>query len=87
MTTALSVLLVLNIFLGIFNLLPLPLLDGSAVFSLALPDRHRVWLREVESNPAISMLGLFVAWQVFPMVTDPLFSTLLWMVHPGETYS
>jgi hypothetical protein len=33
------------------------------------------------------MLGLFIAWQVFPMVTDPLFSTLLWIVHPGETYS
>ena len=31
--------------------------------------------------------GLFIAWQVFPMVTDPLFSTLLWIVHPGETYS
>jgi Zn-dependent protease len=87
MTTALSVLLVLNIFLGIFNLLPLPPLDGSAVFSLALPDRHRTRLREVESNPAISMLGLFIAWQVFPMVTDPLFSTLLWIVHPGEAYS
>jgi Zn-dependent protease len=86
-TTALSVLLVLNIFLGIFNLLPLPPLDGSSVFSLALPDRHRTWLREVESNPAISMLGLFIAWQVFPMVTDPLFSTLLWIVHPGDTYS
>jgi hypothetical protein len=40
-----------------------------------------------ESNPAVSMLGLFIAWQVFPMVTDPLFSTLLWIVLPGETYS
>jgi len=41
--------------------LPLPPLDGSSVFSLVLPDRHRARLREVESNPAISMLGLFIA--------------------------
>lgn len=85
-TTALSVLLILNVFMGIFNLLPLPPLDGSAVFSLVLPERHRGWLREVEANRAISMVGLVVAWQVFPMVTDPLFSAVLRLVHPGESY-
>ena len=87
LTTALSVLLILNVFMGTFNLLPLPPLDGSAIFGIMLPDQHRGWLRHVGSNPAISMIGLVVAWQVFPMATDPLFSMLLRVIHPGETYS
>ena len=87
LTTALSVLLILNVFMGTFNLLPLPPLDGSAIFSVMLPEKHRTWLRHAESNPAISMIGLVVAWQLFPMATDPLFSMLLRMIHPGETYS
>ena len=87
LTTALSVLLILNVFMGTFNLLPLPPLDGSAIFSVMLPDRHRGWLHHAGSNPAISMIGLVVAWQVFPMATDPLFSMLLRVIHPGETYS
>jgi Zn-dependent protease len=87
LTTALSVLLILNVFMGTFNLLPLPPLDGSAIFSVMLPEKHRTWLRHVESNPGISMIGLVVAWQLFPMATDPMFSMLLRVIHPGETYS
>lgn len=43
--------------------------------------------RTFESNPMMSMVGLLVAWQVFPMVTHPLFSALLRLVHPSESYS
>jgi Zn-dependent protease len=34
-------LLVLNVFIGLFNLLPLPPLDGSAIFSILLPRSLR----------------------------------------------
>jgi hypothetical protein len=33
------------------------------------------------------MVGLVIAWRVFPMFTDPLFTLLLKLVHPGESYS
>jgi Zn-dependent protease len=85
-TTVLSVLLVLNVFLGVFNLLPLPPLDGAAVFSVLLPQRHAIIVRGLGSNAMFSMVGLLVAWQVFPAVTDPLFSVLLQAIHPFETY-
>jgi Zn-dependent protease len=85
-TTMLSVFLVLNVFLGLFNLLPLPPLDGAAVLELFLPERQAASLRQLGRNPMMSMIGLIVAWQLFPQFTRPLFSMLLRLVHPGESY-
>ena len=87
MTTLLSVFLVMNVFLCVFNLLPLPPLDGAAVLNGLLPERHAIKLMELQSNAMMSMAGLVVAWQVFPLITDPLFSALLRLVHPFDSYS
>lgn len=86
-TTGLSVLVVMNVFLCVFNMLPLPPLDGSAVFGIVLPERHASQLRDLQSNGMMSMIGLLVAWQVFPFITDPLFALVLRVVHPGDSYS
>jgi Zn-dependent protease len=85
--TVLSVLLVLNVFIGLFNLLPLPPLDGFSVVSIFLPEEHAAKWRALQSNPMMSMAGLLIAWRVFPEITDPLFSLLLVLVHPGQSYS
>ena len=85
--TALSVFLVLNVFIGLFNLLPLPPLDGFSVVSIFLPEAHAAKWRALQSNPMMSMAGLVIAWRVFPFITDPLFTMLLKVVHPGESYS
>ena len=87
LTMLLSVLLVQNVFLGIFNLLPLPPLDGSAVVGAFLPHAQASAVRRLGSNGMMSMLGLMIAWRVFPLVTDSLFSLLLRLVHPGLAYS
>src|SRR4030095_4035252 len=75
--TVLSVFLVLNVFIGLFNLLPLPPLDGFSVVSIFLPEAHAAKWRALQSNPMMSMAGLVIAWRVFPSITDPLFSLLL----------
>jgi len=85
-TTMLSVLLVQNVFLGVFNLLPLPPLDGSAVLGGLLPDRQATAVRELSTSGMMSMIGLLIAWQVFPAVTDPLFSLVLRVVYPDASY-
>ena len=85
--TMLSVFLVLNVFVGLFNLLPLPPLDGFSVFSIFLPERHASKWRALQANPMMSMVGLLVAWRLFPSITNQLFSLLLVLVHPGESYS
>jgi hypothetical protein len=33
-----------------------------------------------------SMVGLLIAWRVFPLMTRPLFSMILQLVHPGQSY-
>jgi Zn-dependent protease len=83
----LSVLLMGNVILGTFNLVPLPPLDGSAAIELLLPERMAGTMRHLSRNPQFSLVGLLVAWKVFPMVSNPLFSLVIKLVHPGVSYS
>jgi Zn-dependent protease len=85
--TFLSVMLMLNVLLGCFNLLPLPPLDGSGVISLFLPRAVADRVRELAAQPMMSMVGLLAAWRVFPYLTDPLFAMVLRLLHSAEAYS
>jgi Zn-dependent protease len=86
MTTLLSVLLVQNVFLGVFNLLPLPPLDGASIVRGFATRRVAAVFDGLSANPAFSMVGLVVAWQVFPMFAGRLFFLLLAALHPTVTY-
>ncbi len=82
----LSVLLVLNVLLFVFNMLPVPPLDGGSAITGVLPERLAHAARAVVGNPAFSMLGLFVAWQAFPTLARPIINMLIRVVHPSEQY-
>jgi Zn-dependent protease len=84
--TFLSVLLVLNVFLFVFNLLPLPPLDGASVLGLLLPEDRSLQFRQIVSQPWAQLLGLVVAWKFFPYLTRPLFDVVLRLLHPGAGY-
>ena len=81
--TILSVFLMLNVILGTFNLLPLPPLDGGSVFSIFLSEDLGRRVREFQSNGSFSIIGLLVAWRLFPYLTGPIFTMVLKLVHPG----
>ena len=83
--TLLSILLVLNVLLAAFNLIPLPPLDGASVAGLFVPAFAR-WMRELSTNPMFSLIGLLIAWRVFPLIVRPLFSFVVWLVHPDVRY-
>jgi Zn-dependent protease len=85
-TTTLSIFLVLNVLLGVFNLLPLPPLDGASVLAVFLPPGARDRFNALASSGMASLLGLVVAWRVFPMVTEPLFRFVLRALHPDVPY-
>ena len=83
----LSVLLVLNLLLFVFNMLPIPPLDGASAIGGILPERAALTLRSFATNPAFSILGIFIAWQAFPRFVGPIFGALLALVHPADRYS
>lgn len=82
----LTVLLVLNTLLFVFNMLLFPPLDGASAIGGVLPEQAAHVLRGFAANPILSLLGILVAWQVFPYFVRPIFRTLLGLVHPGERY-
>ena len=75
---ALSVLLSLNMILAVFNLIPLPPLDGSAVIDILLPERYAGFMRRL--GPVGSMLGLVAAWKVMPRLVAPIYDFLALML-------
>ena len=85
--TTLSIFLTLNVLLAAFNLLPLPPLDGGAILEIFLPQRVAQQLGELSRQPMFQVVGLLIAWKVFPMIARPLFAMVLMLVHPGESYS
>jgi Zn-dependent protease len=85
-TTLLSVLLVQNVFLGVFNLLPLPPLDGASILRGFATRRFAAVFDSLSMNPAFSIVGLVVAWQVFPLFAGRLFLVLLAALHPDVSY-
>ncbi len=78
----LSVMLMLNVLLGTFNLVPLPPLDGSSAVELLLPQRVAEKFRSVVRQPMFSLVGLLLAWQVFPFVARPLFRLVVRSLFP-----
>ncbi len=81
-----SVLFSLNLILLVFNLLPLPPLDGSEILMLFLDNRTADRYREFMAQPAANMIGLVVAWNVIDFVLGPAQSLALNLLYPGAAY-
>lgn len=86
LATLLSILFTLNLVLFAFNLLPLPPLDGSGALPLLLPESMVERYLEFMRQPALSMVGLLIAWQLFAPIFDPLHTLALNLLYPGMGY-
>ncbi len=82
----LSVAINLNVLLGLFNLIPLPPLDGAGVMEGLLPGPAGRLFELLRSNPMLSILGLLAAWKLFGAIAGPVFGFILRLVHPGIAY-
>jgi Zn-dependent protease len=81
LATALSVMLKLNVVLCLFNLLPVPPLDGAGVLSGFFPGLFGALYDKMRQVPAFEFLGLIVAWRVFPYVAAPAFRAVLGLLY------
>lgn len=70
----LSVLFILNVILGVFNLLPIPPLDGYSVLGLFVPERTYLQLLEFGRTSGFSVFGIILAYMIFPRVVEPVLS-------------
>ena len=82
----LSVALSLNVLLFLFNLLPLPPLDGSGIVEGLLPGTLGRFIEGLRRNPVMSLLGLMIAWQLTDVVYHPVFNVMLRLLHPDVAY-
>lgn len=69
----LSILFSLNVILFVFNLIPVPPLDGASVLALILPERWTLKLFEIVHNPQFAILGLLVVWMFAGVIITPCY--------------
>lgn len=70
----LSIMFSLNLLLCVFNLLPIPPLDGWGALGLILPESGARKLGELSQRLGmLSIVGLIVAWQFFGELYVPVF--------------
>jgi Zn-dependent protease len=81
LATALSVMLKLNVVLCLFNLIPVPPLDGAGVLSGFFPNVFGALYDRMRQAPAFEFLGLIVAWRVFPYLAAPAFHAVLGLLY------
>ena len=67
----LSVVMGLNLILGVFNLMPFPPLDGVSVLAGIAPPIRALY-QKLRAFPAIGIVGVIVAWRVSPYVVGPV---------------
>ena len=75
-----SILFSLNLLLALFNLIPVPPLDGSSAIGLVLGENGARRFAAMTRNPTLAIVGLLLCWQVFPYIFRPLFwMSLRWL--------
>jgi Zn-dependent protease len=85
-TTFLSVMFMLNLLLGTFNLLPIPPLDGNVGITVFMKEstatRFTDWFRSFQ----FGFLGILLAWYAFGYIFRPVFLFAINLLYPGSHY-
>jgi len=83
--TMLSLCFSLNLLLAVFNLLPVPPLDGAQLPLLFLRGDAAETYRNATSSPAWAWIGLFVAWRVSNHWFPGIFASITSLLLPSPT--
>jgi Zn-dependent protease len=67
----LSIVMGLNLILGVFNLMPVPPLDGISVLAGIVPPVRELQQR-MRAVPAMAFVGVIIAWRVAPYLVTPV---------------
>lgn len=83
MAKLLSVFLILNLILLVFNLLPFPPLDGSSVVTLFMSEQTALKFTNFLSQPMYSFLGILIAWRILPYIFVPIWIVVQALLYGG----
>jgi Zn-dependent protease len=85
--TFLSVLFVLNVLLGTFNLLPVPPLDGHSGVTLLMSRGAAVRFIDWSRGQGFGMLGLVLAWVFYDRIFGYIIRFCLATLYPGRHWA
>ncbi|HUO34120.1 MAG TPA: site-2 protease family protein [Candidatus Acidoferrum sp.] len=85
--TLLSILFILNLVLGTFNLLPIPPLDGGTGVGVLMSEAMAVRFFDWTRSWALGFLPLIVAWYAYDKIFGFLFTLALNILYPGSHWS
>jgi len=67
-----SVLFTLNLLLLVFNLIPLPPLDGTSWMEFVLKGETLYKYRILMAHPTVRIFGIFIAWNLIDFIFGPI---------------
>jgi len=77
----------LNMILFIFNMFPIPPLDGSGALPLFLSNRVIPRYQQfIWTQRGLGLIGIIIAWQIVMQVFNPIFFFVVNILHPGVSY-
>ena len=82
----LSIVYSLNLLLFVFNLIPLPPFDGSAVAMLLMSENMAAKYQSFLATGSLRFFGLIVAWKAIGEIFPAVFFPSLSLLYPGMHY-
>lgn len=75
----LKILFMLNVILGVFNLLPVPPLDGYSALGLVLPEELFLKLLDLSRSSGFGFFGIFIAYELSKIVVGPVLEQAVYL--------
>ena len=82
--TFLSIIFLLNLLLGTFNLLPVPPLDGNTGITLFMSEGTGLKFINWSRSQGFGMIGLVLAWYAYDRIFPFIFRFALAVLYPGS---
>lgn len=83
----LSIFFTLNILLFVFNLIPLPPLDGSALPPIFMSEKTAEKYLAFLHQPQLALVGMMIAWKIFDPLFTPIIRVAINLLYPDVTYT
>lgn len=84
--TFISILFSLNLILFIFNLIPVPPLDGSGIVPFFLSDENAEKYMIFIRTSGLMFIGILIAWKLFDFIYHPIHLFAINLLYPGMNY-